>query len=145
MAFTISRNSWHFRLYMFYLRHGRSTYRPPAQICLCPYMRVLLIFLPLYLLSRLMMAAFVASLVFVIVREIVAASTRHGWYIFSLIFGALVAVVGICVLVGVFWEDIKYKMENLKEAVTPDEPKTLAGQWLKSFHEKICPCFDVVE
>lgn len=145
MSYTISRKSWHFRLYSFYVKRlsPRKKSWLPDTICLCPYMRTLLIWLPIYLFIFLVMLSLGLALVYVIVSALIELSTVAGWILAAKVVGWIVIVIG-AIVGGIYMGCVaKEKIDDYR--FEHREPTTLVGQHLKSLHEKICPCFEITD
>jgi cytochrome b subunit of formate dehydrogenase len=147
MAYTISRKSWHFRLYRFYLwlKEAMSDgyYPEPEQICLCPYVRALLIWLPLRLAVSLAITGLVLFLIVGCVCMAFISMREFGWVKCLIIAGK--AVAALAALAGAIWVVVQIAMKARATQRINYEPKTIAGQWVKANHEKICPCFQVTD
>lgn len=147
MNYTISRKSWHFRLYRYYMKELKNE-SVGRTVCLCPYMRSLLIWLPLrFFFMRLMFPITITVLSCIGLAGVVG---ELGWLGFFKVLGAVLAGLAVilgAILLGV-WLYTRYQMYTaVRDAFpgAPKEPTTLVGQWLKANHEKICPCFEITD
>jgi hypothetical protein len=127
---TIFRNSWHFKLYRFYQRRFNNDYNYPNYVNLCPYMRTLLLWLPLQYVVRVAIISLV-TLVFLF-GFVGSMSLKQVLIMLALTIASMVILGGI--IFGIFW---------LVER-EPSEPTTLIGAWIKAKHDKICPSMRVL-
>lgn len=145
MAYTISRKSWHFRLYSFYIKRVSPRKRSwlPDAICLCPYMRTLLIWLPLCSILFLGAVSLGLTVIYAVISAIIELSTVAGWILAAEVIGGIALVIG-AIVGGVYTGCVvKQKIDDYR--FDHRQPTTLVGQHLKSIHEKICPCFEITE
>lgn len=153
----ISRDSWHFRLYVFmsqwnaawqgksdYLDHpkmGRS-----ANIGLCPYMRMILIWGPLSILSNLVpIAAVIVAIV--LFPAGMNGLAGVGWLVFW-----AVTLVGSGLALGKLadWREARYEQNRKSQLlrqdpdyVEPDSFWKLVKEFAVATKTKICPVLEV--
>lgn len=127
---TIFRNSWHYKLYSFYQRRFNNDHDYPSQVNLCPYMRTILLWIPLQYALR---------LVPIVLIEFTLLFDTVGYYTPIQVLktlGIVLAASGIFIgiLAAIVWFATREKTE----------PTTLLGTWLKAKHDKICPVLRVL-
>lgn len=144
--FTISRNSWHWRVYAFTRRYAFNDHdlKYTTRVCLCPYMRTIFIYLPLWVsLIALLSAAALSAVGFVVIQLAINVPWMLYFIAGLLVLGwALARKDGQLVDAAVdfvhdHWPRREYKSNANKKP-------SIIWEWLKAKHKKICPCFDVV-
>ena len=155
----ISENSWHYRLYVFmsqwnaawrncddYLEYPKTYGRRSNNIGLCPYMRMILIWGPLSILSNLIP-------ILAVLGALIAMPTGMNglagflWLIFWAVTAAAFTL-GIAKLAD--WRQARAeRMEKLQtyrqdpDYVKQDTFWSLLGEYLMSIKTKVCPVLEV--
>jgi hypothetical protein len=143
MAYTISRKSWHWKLYEFHNDFFLNNYVSSREtVCLCPYVRTLLFWFPAAcLVSLALVCVFVASIGFALYQ---IWSVPEGRLVLGGIAGAILVVI-LAARKEDYIADKVYEARTAwrKRRGTKKPQPSLFGEWLKAKHEKICPCFEV--
>lgn len=129
----ISRNSWHFKLYYFYMKRFCRDYEYPEQVNLCPYIRTIFLWLPLnYGLHLIMLSAMPLVFIFAGTMAYCDGELKQLLMVLMLCILGFSGLFGIIMLIG-------YIVDKSKK-----EHTTLLGTWVKAKHDKICPVINVV-
>ncbi len=154
----IREDSWHFRLYVFMSQwnaawRGNNDYLDHPQISsfgigLCPYMRMILIWGPLAILSNVFpIAAVIGSLV--AFPGSVAGTSGIFW-----LFGWIAGFVGAIFALGWIknWQDERQESREISQLIKQDpnyvEPESfwkLIKDYVKSAKTKVCPVLELEE
>lgn len=152
----ISPDSWHYRLFCFMSqwnaawrgKHDYHTYPKIGQfgIGLCPYMRMILIWGPLAIVSNVIpLGAF--ALAFYVFPHSAAGAAGVIWLLVSLGAG-----LGAIFLLGFLkdWVDARQEARYESQVSESEEEKPdgfwkLLGQFLKSAKTKVCPVLELEE
>lgn len=146
MSYTISRKSWHWKLYAYYLDNltefGYS--HSASRVCLCPYMRTLLVWLPLRFFAFRIMPGVAAAFSLCLCGLLAYEQTRRFLLTVALVAG-IAGVAYVALRIQMWHSDRQWERHWRRETSQPVQPQEpgLLGQWLKAKHEKICPCFEV--
>lgn len=151
----ISKNSWHYKLYVF-MSQWNAAWRAEddyhlfpkdnERIGLCPYMRMILIWGPLAILSNIFPLGTFAAVVFLF-----PMSANGLWGVFWLFFWiatVIVALFGIGFLKDFSDKRAERKKSQLDSNEEPkSEPETgffkILIEYVKAFKTKICPVLEV--
>jgi hypothetical protein len=155
----ISENSWHYRLFVFmsqwnaawrnrddYLDHPKTSRREKFNIGLCPYMRMILIWGPLSILSNLI------PLLAVLGALVAMPTGMNGLAgVLWLLFWAVSAVaIGFAIAKLADWRQARAENQEKLQVYrqSPDYVKkdtflSLLGEFLMSIKTKICPVLEV--
>ena len=165
------KNSWHYKLmlyihgknYFFY--HGDKNY--PKPINLCPYFRTvvgtMIIFpfifawnnLPESVKNHKDMLFFTIGwfLFSIFINVILYLHNQSSWWVGLALFFGMMGFIGFCMTMKLLVEKISYKMYMRKRNRIRERPMdsikppvlSLVGEFIKSKHEKICPCIEFVD
>ena len=166
-----SKNSWHYKL-MFYI-HGKHYFfyqgnkKYPKPINLCPYFRTvvgtMIIFPFVFALNSMpepvkehrdgligIIAWFFVSVIINIVSFIRSESL---WWIGLAVFFGGVGLVASMIVLKLLLEKLSYKLYIRKRNKMRQNPLgsqkppvlSLVGEFIRSKHEKICPCIEFVD
>jgi hypothetical protein len=157
---------------MFYSRGARYFFylgdkKHPKQINLCPYFRAvigtMIIFPFMYAWNNLpesikdhkdllqfTVTWFIVSMV---INAILYIHSESFWWVGLAMFFGMMGFVGLCMGLKLLFEKISYKMymrkrNKMKEKpLDPQKPPVLSlvGEFIRSKHEKICPCVEFVD
>lgn len=152
----INQNSWHYRLYNFmaqwhavwlvnydYLNAGKPT---NGKIGLCPYMRTILIWGPLAILSNLVPFGMLYLTFFVIPIELNGAMGVY--WLFGVLVGLIITVV-LIILLSEYQENRRnarmsqVKNQDEAEQDQSDSFWSLVKEYLVSLKTRICPVLEV--
>ena len=166
-----SKNSWHYKL-MFYI-HGKRYFfnlgdkKYPKEINLCPYFRAvigtMIIFPFVFLLNNMpepikehrdgLIGTIAWFFISVIINIFLFLHSQSFWWVGLALFFGGIGIVASMIALKILFEKISYKMYIRKRNKMHGKPLdsykqpvlSLVGEFIKSKHEKICPCIEFVD